>query len=72
MDGEEAEIIRVDGAFPGIRVPAGDSVIELRFRPTYLGRALAITLAAVLGLALTWLFDRRRHEALTSQSITTG
>lgn len=72
VDGEEAEIIRVDGAFPGIRVPAGDSVIELRFRPTYLGRALAITLAAVLGLALTWLFDRRRHEALTSQSITTG
>jgi len=67
VDGVTVEIVRVDGAFPAVLVPAGQSVVELEFRPTYLRLALTVTILAAVMLAVTWRFgpwiDARREIA---------
>lgn len=56
VDGIETPIKRADFAFQAISVPAGDSVVELRFRP----RSVLIGgVVSVLGLAMLFLFASR-------------
>lgn len=54
VDGAEVPIVRVDDSFPAVIVPAGESRIELEFRPTYLRLSLVVTFLSLGALALTW------------------
>lgn len=62
IDGEVVPIVRVDASFPAVAVPAGESVIELRFEPSRLRPALLGTFAAVVLLAVVWVFGARLDE----------
>lgn len=68
VDGSDAKIVRADGAFMGVFVPAGDHVVELRYSPRlWRTTALVALLAGLLAIAM-W-FDGRsldpsaHHEA---------
>ena len=53
VDGEPAPLLRADGAYRAVRVPAGEHFVELRYRPPGLrtGAALAGLGLLLLGLA---------------------
>jgi hypothetical protein len=58
VNSEEAEIVRVDGVLRGIPIPAGNSRVELRYRPVpvYLGAVLTmLTFLLVLAGRLGFL-----------------
>lgn len=62
VNGAEVKPLRVDAALIGVPVPAGNSTIELSYRPTdlYLGAAIsAATVLLMAGLGL-WGLRRRR------------
>lgn len=50
VDGETAEVLRADTALRGVQVPAGESVVEWRYRPRSF--RLGVAAGAVAGLAL--------------------
>jgi uncharacterized membrane protein YfhO len=60
VDGRPAELLRVDHAFRGVRVPAGSHQVVFVYqdRAMWLGVALALTTA--VALAGVWLWRRRR------------
>ena len=64
VNGTEAVVLRTNGAFQGIIVPAGRSVVELRFEPASLRIGGGISAAALAVLAalfpLRWIRNRRR------------
>lgn len=51
VDGEPADEIVVDGLFLGVAVPAGDHVIEWRYRSPLLGPTLVMSALALLATA---------------------
>ena len=53
VDGVETEIVRADDALRAIRVPGGDSLVRMSYRPTAEARAVWLALAAALAL-LAW------------------
>lgn len=55
VDGRPVEVVRVDGAFMGLRVPAGSSRVELRFRTPGLTAGLLLSALAWLGLLAFFL-----------------
>ena len=65
VDGQEAEVLPVDGFLQGVPVGAGRHEVELTFRDPAIGRGLAVSALAwsALGVALTALFlaERRRR-----------
>ncbi|MEX0879037.1 MAG: YfhO family protein [Thermoanaerobaculia bacterium] len=52
VDGAPFEVERADGAFQGIRLPAGRHRVELVYRPPGLREGLGVGLAGVLGVIL--------------------
>jgi hypothetical protein len=52
IDGQSVPIHAVDGPFMGIRVPRGEHLVHLRFRPVLMW---AGTLAAILSLGGAWM-----------------
>jgi hypothetical protein len=50
VDGVETAVLRADGVFRAVSVPAGEREIELRFRPTALGPSVALSMAGLLAL----------------------
>ncbi|HEY3079691.1 MAG TPA: YfhO family protein [Chloroflexota bacterium] len=57
LDGRSTPILRTNHAFRGVAVPAGEHLVEMRFRPTSLlvGAALsALSALVALGLLLRW------------------
>lgn len=52
VDGAPYEVERADGAFQGIRLPAGRHGVELVYRPPGLREGLGVGLAGVLGAIL--------------------
>jgi hypothetical protein len=52
VNGRRTPILRVNGAFMGFRVPAGSSVVRIRYRPWSFWGAVAVGLGALAGLAL--------------------
>jgi uncharacterized membrane protein YfhO len=76
VDGRPAELLRVDHAFRGVRVPAGrhEVVFTYQDRALWLGAALA--LATCLALAVLWAVRRRRpalpRELSSSTSSSTS
>lgn len=60
VNGVPGTLVRVDGALIGVPIPAGESSIELSYRPDDLYAGLALCAIAVLGL-LGWAWvDRAR------------
>ncbi|MBN1347526.1 MAG: YfhO family protein, partial [Phycisphaerae bacterium] len=59
VSGKDATIYQVNGAFRGVRVPAGLSTVEMVYRPTTLRIGAIISLAALLLTALLALPARR-------------
>ena len=61
LDGRPAEVLRANMAFRAVAVGAGPHAIELFYRPDALRRGVAVSAAALLGLAalLTLAWHRR-------------
>ncbi len=78
VDGQEAEVVRVNAALRGVRVPAGRHAVIFSYEPRSVRWGAAITgvtlalaaLAAVGSLALRRLRQRRSREA--GGSVTPG
>lgn len=64
LDAEPARLLRANVDFRGVAVPAGEHVIEMRYRPASLRRGLALALmaAAACGAGLVPLRGPRRLE----------
>lgn len=61
LDGRPVSVLRADGAFRGVIVPPGRHEVVFRFRPASVSLGGAVSLAAMLGLAITALpWGRRR------------
>jgi hypothetical protein len=63
LDGRDVPVLTVDGLFRGVVVPAGQHVVEFRYRPTSAWVGLACT---VLGLLALVPYARRRARAHAS------
>jgi hypothetical protein len=55
VDGQEAEVLRVNYAFRGVRVPAGDHIVEYFYQSPWLATCKLISLLS-LGLLIVFLF----------------
>jgi Bacterial membrane protein YfhO len=60
VDGRPAELLRVDHALRGVRVPAGDHQVVFTYQDRALQAGLAVTGIALAGLAGLWWWRRRR------------
>lgn len=61
LNGGELPVVRVDHAFMGVVVPAGEGEVKFRFRSNYFAIGAAISLAAAIALgALVWKPRRKR------------
>lgn len=63
VDGDEAEILRAYGLYRAVRVPAGEHVVELRYRPRSLVRGGVVSALSLLVTALVAAAGRRRARA---------
>lgn len=66
IDGEKADLDKVNVGFMGLKVPAGSHQIDLRYETPGLHTGILITFASALLLALYWVvsvrFDKKRAE----------
>ena len=72
VDGQAADIVRVDASFQAVLVPAGSSVVELGFTPSFLGLALFVTAMAVVALAATWRLGDRFDAHWRNSAVRAG
>lgn len=67
IDGEPAELLKVNVGFMGLVVPAGEHEIELRYRTPGLTAGAICTFGGAAALLIYWLatreYDRRRQPA---------
>ncbi|HJW60242.1 MAG TPA: YfhO family protein, partial [Actinomycetota bacterium] len=63
VDGRPAELLRVDHAFRGVRVPAGDHRVVFTYQDRALQAGLVLSCLTALGLAGLWWWRRRRDRA---------
>ena len=73
VDGKPVEILRADGIFRALFVPAGSHHLEFRFRPRHFALGAAISLLTLVGFivyTVAWL--RRRPEDGTIPRADTG
>jgi hypothetical protein len=61
VDGRPAELLRVDHALRGVRVPAGDHQVVFTYQDRALQLGLALSGCTVAGLAALWWWRRRRR-----------
>jgi hypothetical protein len=71
VDGRESPILSCDYVLMAVQVPAGTSVVELRFRPTRLFVGMALTAIGCLGVVALIAFEIRR-AALARRAGTPG
>ena len=62
VDGREAHTGRVNGAFRGVALPAGEHRVEMRYRPRSFSTALAVSGTTLALLVLLLVLDRRRRR----------
>jgi uncharacterized membrane protein YfhO len=64
IDGQPAAVLRVNCAFQGVWVPAGEHVVRFEYQPTgyVIGKWISLASALVVGLAgLAWMVGRRNQ-----------
>jgi Bacterial membrane protein YfhO len=52
VDGAALRVLPADGAFQGMRLPAGEHAVELRYRPPGLPAGVAVGILGILGVIL--------------------
>ncbi|PWK72879.1 YfhO family protein [Aminobacter sp. AP02] len=62
VNGVQTDLLRTNGAFQGIIVPAGQSVVELNFRPLSLAIGGAVTASAAIFLGVLFPLERARRR----------
>jgi uncharacterized membrane protein YfhO len=65
VNGTEVRPVEADGALLGVPIPAGNSSVELSYRPMdlYIGAALSgITLVAILAIVVLLAVGRSRER----------
>ncbi len=67
IDGESASVFTADAALIGIVVPAGDHVVRVDFRPTYLTLSIIVVTVTAVFAALVW-FGPTRFPASRSRA----
>ncbi|WP_298804263.1 YfhO family protein [uncultured Pseudokineococcus sp.] len=68
VDGEEAEVLSLNGAQLAVRIPAGTHDVRLEYRPTSFAAGLAISgVAGAVGLLLLVREGRRRRNGGTTR-----
>jgi len=60
VDGHDAPVVRVNGAFIGVQVPPGWHDVQFHFVPRDVEVAMLVTLVTIIGIGLYWMIDRRR------------
>jgi len=69
VDGRAAPLLRANLAMRAVRVPVGDSTVELRYRPAHLVAGAVASLLALAAILALWARERRqRRRALSSDS----
>jgi membrane protein YfhO len=63
VDGRPAELLRVDHAFRGVRVPAGSHRVVFTYQDRALQAGLVLSAVGALGLAGLWWWRRRTAPA---------
>lgn len=61
VNGEPTPVLRANGQFRAVVVPAGESTVEMRYRPPHFRRGAAISLAGVLLWTGLMAYFRRRE-----------
>jgi hypothetical protein len=69
VNGQPAKIYRANAAFRAVAVPAGDSAVEMRFRPWPVKWGGAVSLATLAGV-LGWCALGRRRRPQTGSTAT--
>jgi hypothetical protein len=67
VDGQETEILRAYHSLRAVPVPAGSSIVEMRYQSELLARSLSLSVIVLLGLALAGgfgLWSERRTVAV--------
>ncbi|HWP85074.1 MAG TPA: YfhO family protein, partial [Terriglobia bacterium] len=73
LDGQPAPILRANGIFRALYVPAGSHRIEMRFRPRRFLWGAAISMATLAGYAgLVWLVRRKRTQTRGKIEVPSG
>lgn len=62
VDGVPAEVVRADYALRGVKVPAGEHTVRFVYRPWSVTLGVAVTLAALVALAVVVLRRSRPRE----------
>ena len=71
VDGKRADVLRANYSQRAVRVPGGESTVELRYRPAGFTAGLAVTLVTALGcMSFSFWCLRRRRAAATPISGT--
>ena len=63
----DLEAVTVNGAFLGVRVPAGVEEVEIRYRPPGWGPGLILGITGVIGFGLLLVSDRSLWQGLRSR-----
>jgi hypothetical protein len=63
VDGRPAELLRVDHAFRGVRVPAGSHQVVFTYQDRALQAGLALSTLTAAALITLWLWRRRVRQA---------
>lgn len=64
VDGRDAEVLRLDHALRGVRIPAGSSLVRTKYEPLSLRLGAGASLCALsLAVLLTWRGRRRRSDS---------
>ncbi len=66
VNGQEVPILRANGLFRGVRVPAGDSTVTMVYRPTSLTVGIAISLGTLVVIAIFLIPRRSARPAQSS------
>ncbi|MDP2646843.1 MAG: YfhO family protein [Desulfobacterales bacterium] len=61
VNGELSAIHRVNGAFRAVVIPAGKSLVQMRYRPPSLNLGILVSLAALAAVCLLSVWDIRRN-----------
>jgi hypothetical protein len=67
VDGKDTRLVRAEGRYCAVRIPAGRSRVVLNYRPPHLGPGLTLTLASAAAILGLLLYGRRPANGQTAE-----